>query len=69
MAKVDKDAVIAYVDAQSGFPNVTDPGYYIMEGTVSVDENGVSHESGHVPTQRVYPVGDGKYDTYPGGEE
>jgi hypothetical protein len=68
MANVDlSQSSVAYFEP----PLSDEAGYYLLEGDVSEDENGTTHESVMTPGQRVYPSpeGDGFLDAPPDEDE
>jgi hypothetical protein len=65
VARLPKGSVTSFVDVESGFPEITESGTYLMEGGVEVDKNGVEHHTQLVATKKVYPTSDGEWDTEP----
>lgn len=55
MQKVAASHSLAYFDDDS----VDEPGFYLLEGEVETDENGVKHETNLTPGRRVFPAPDG----------
>lgn len=55
--KVGTSHSVAFFDDD----RVDEPGFYLLEGEVETDENGVKHETTLTPGKRVYasPDGDG----------